>query len=97
MAAAPAAISRRAAATTPIAFSPVQQDFVARGSIARVGDQYPIATTQAHHRMDGFDFVREVTAEQPHTPPPKDNHTLYPDWNEPNRRPRTRPSTPGAW
>jgi molybdopterin-containing oxidoreductase family iron-sulfur binding subunit len=31
--------------------------------------------------MDGFDFVREVTADQPRTPPPKDNTTLYPDWN----------------
>jgi molybdopterin-containing oxidoreductase family iron-sulfur binding subunit len=31
--------------------------------------------------MDGFDFVREVTAKEPHTPPPKENHTFYPDWN----------------
>ncbi len=31
--------------------------------------------------MDGFDFVREVTANKPHTPPPKENHTFYPDWN----------------
>ena len=31
--------------------------------------------------MDGFDFVREVTANEPHTPPPKENHTFYPDWN----------------
>jgi molybdopterin-containing oxidoreductase family iron-sulfur binding subunit len=31
--------------------------------------------------MDGFDFVREVTAKNPRMPPPKEMHTLYPDWN----------------
>ena len=46
-----------------------------------VGGEYRIATTQAHHRMDGFDFVREVTAGNPRTPAPKDQSTFYPDWN----------------
>jgi len=55
--------------------------FRARGTISRVGGAYRIATTQAHHRIDGFDLVREVTAKNPHTPPPKENHTIYPDWN----------------
>jgi MoCo/4Fe-4S cofactor protein with predicted Tat translocation signal len=55
--------------------------FIARGSLTRIAGQHPIATTQAHHRMDGFDFVREVTAKNPRTPPPKEMHTLYPDWN----------------
>jgi MoCo/4Fe-4S cofactor protein with predicted Tat translocation signal len=60
---------------------PDQRSIVARGSVRRGSGQHPIATTQAHHRMDGFDFVREVTAKAPHTPPPKQTHTLYPDWN----------------
>jgi molybdopterin-containing oxidoreductase family iron-sulfur binding subunit len=32
--------------------------------------------------MDGFDLVREVSAKNPRTPPPKDQSTIYPDWNE---------------
>ena len=60
---------------------PDEAAWTASGTIARVGGQYQIATTQAHHRMDGFDFVREVTAKNPSTPSTKPNHTLYPDWN----------------
>jgi molybdopterin-containing oxidoreductase family iron-sulfur binding subunit len=55
--------------------------FVARGTVTRLDGQHTIATTQAHHRMDGFGFVREVTPGEPRTPLPKDNSTLYPDWN----------------
>ena len=61
---------------------PAESAWLARGALARLGDQFPIATTQAHHRMDGFDFVREVTAKAPDTPAPKDQSTFYPDWNE---------------
>jgi molybdopterin-containing oxidoreductase family iron-sulfur binding subunit len=61
---------------------PAESAWFARGTLALVGNQYPIATTQAHHRMDGFDFVREVTAKAPNTPAPKDQSTFYPDWNE---------------
>ena len=53
------------------AIQPGENVFVARGGIKRVDGQYQIATTQAHHRMDGFDFVREVTAQNPRTPQPK--------------------------
>jgi MoCo/4Fe-4S cofactor protein with predicted Tat translocation signal len=63
------------------AVQPAEHVFVARGSLQRVDGRHQIATTQAHHRMDGFDFVREVTADHPRTPEPKENHTLYPDWN----------------
>jgi MoCo/4Fe-4S cofactor protein with predicted Tat translocation signal len=63
------------------ALQPADASFTTRGTIARVDGQYRIATTQAHHRIDGFDLVREVTAAAPHTPPPKDATTLYPDWN----------------
>jgi len=66
------------------AVMPGERGFIARGAIARIAGQYPVATTQAHHRMDGFDLVREVSRDQPRTPPPKDNTTLYPDWNKPD-------------
>ena len=61
---------------------PNETGWLARGSIARVPGNYAIATTQAHHRMDGFDLVREVTATHPRIPPSKDPATFYPDWNE---------------
>lgn len=61
---------------------PAESAWLARGTLARSGGQYPIATTQAHHRIDGFDFVREVTASAPNTPAPKEQSTFYPDWNE---------------
>jgi MoCo/4Fe-4S cofactor protein with predicted Tat translocation signal len=60
---------------------PDERAWSARGAIARAEGQYPLATTQAHHRMEGFDFVREVTAKNPRLPAPKDNPTFYPDWN----------------
>jgi molybdopterin-containing oxidoreductase family iron-sulfur binding subunit len=61
---------------------PSEAAWLAHGSIARVEGNHPIATTQLHHRIDGFDFVREVTAGNPRTPPPKDASTFYPDWND---------------
>jgi molybdopterin-containing oxidoreductase family iron-sulfur binding subunit len=74
---------------------PGERTFNARGSISRVAGQYPIATTQLHHRMDGFDFVREVTKDKPTTPPQRDNTTLYPDWNAPD--PRNENISDHAW
>lgn len=61
-----------------------REGFVTHGSMTRLDRQFPIATTQAHHRIDGFDLVREVSVQQPQTPPPKQNTTLYPDWNVQN-------------
>jgi molybdopterin-containing oxidoreductase family iron-sulfur binding subunit len=63
------------------AVQPRENTFAARGTIRQTGRQHLVATTQAHHRMDGFDFVREVTASKPNTAPPKAAHTFYPDWN----------------
>jgi molybdopterin-containing oxidoreductase family iron-sulfur binding subunit len=77
------------------AVQPAANTFTARGSIKRIGGQYRIATTQMHHRMDGFDFVREVTAERPRVSPPKDSATLYPDWNAKNAAPENNPDH--AW
>jgi molybdopterin-containing oxidoreductase family iron-sulfur binding subunit len=70
---------------------PAENAFVARGRLSRAPDQprSEIATTQAHHRMDGFDLVREVTAKNPHTAPPKETPSIYPDWNEIAKRDHT--------
>jgi MoCo/4Fe-4S cofactor protein with predicted Tat translocation signal len=73
---------------------PSDNAWAAPGSVTRVNGQIGIATTQAHHRMDGFDFVREVTTKNPRTPPPKDNAAFYPDWNDP-RGPENHPEH--AW
>ncbi len=59
-----------------------ESGWIVRGSIDRVPGNHPIATTQAHHRMDGFDFVREVTAEDPRLPAAQHQPTFYPDWDE---------------
>ena len=64
------------------AVRPDAQTWSAHGTIARADGDYPLATTQAHHRMEGFDFVREVTAANPRTPPPKEMQTFYPEWNK---------------
>jgi len=66
------------------ALLPDERSSAAHGTVTRIGGQYPVATMQAHHRMDGFDFVREVSRAQPTTAPPKDATTLYPDWNAPD-------------
>jgi MoCo/4Fe-4S cofactor protein with predicted Tat translocation signal len=63
------------------AVRPDGRSWNARGTIARATGQHPLATTQAHHRMEGFDFVREVTSANPHTPPAKETPTFYPEWN----------------
>ena len=69
------------------AVRPDGRSWSARGTIARVAGQYPLATTQAHHRMEGFDFVREVTPTNPRMPPPKEMQTFYPEWRQ-RLRPR---------
>ncbi|PWT82391.1 MAG: molybdopterin oxidoreductase [Blastocatellia bacterium] len=69
---------------------PSNSPWVASGTLRRLGGKHQLATTQLHHRMEGFDFVREVTARDPNVPeraaqmaPP----SLYPQW----------PSTDYAW
>ncbi len=61
---------------------PSEADWLACGIVAAVSGSSGIATTQAHHRMDGFDFVREVSTRDPRIPPSKAQSTFYPDWNE---------------
>ncbi|MGE0522487.1 MAG: TAT-variant-translocated molybdopterin oxidoreductase [Variibacter sp.] len=64
------------------ALRPSRDRWCTHGRILRVEGSATVATTQAHHRMDGFDFVREVTADAPRTPPPKDQSSFYPEWND---------------
>lgn len=68
------------------AIRPADHPWHATGTIRRAGGRHDLATTQLHHRMEGFDFVREVTADHPtvarrasDTPP-----TLYPDYPSPH-------------
>ncbi|HET9716454.1 MAG TPA: TAT-variant-translocated molybdopterin oxidoreductase [Pseudolabrys sp.] len=60
---------------------PNEAAWKATGSISRQRGHRLIATTQAHHRMDGFDFVREVSAKNPRLPTQQKAPTFYPDWN----------------
>lgn len=59
---------------------PANNTSLALGALARTNQQYPLATTQAHHRMEGFDFVREVTSDSPRTSAPKETPSLYKEW-----------------
>jgi molybdopterin-containing oxidoreductase family iron-sulfur binding subunit len=64
------------------------EPWLAAGSLQRVDGHQQLATTQIHHRMDGFDFVREVTAAHPTVPPaPGPQPDFYPPW----------PSAGDAW
>jgi molybdopterin-containing oxidoreductase family iron-sulfur binding subunit len=54
----------------------------ARGAIRRLEKTRTLATTQMHHRMEGFDFVRHVTASKPTVPETPPSTTLYPAWTE---------------
>ncbi len=56
---------------------PADGSQVAVGTLRRRDGHDALATTQPHHRMDGFDFVREVTARNPQTPKPKPTPSLY--------------------
>lgn len=70
------------------AVRPSVDNWLAAGTLRRIHGRQPLATTQMHHRMDGFDFVREVSAEHPSLPQeaqPQPN--LYPPW----------PSSREAW
>lgn len=60
---------------------PAETSWLASATIVRVDGGYRVATTQSHHRIDGFDLVREVTTKNPRTPAPTDQSTFYPDWN----------------
>jgi MoCo/4Fe-4S cofactor protein with predicted Tat translocation signal len=58
---------------------PADQPWLTKGSLRRVAGAATLAVTQLHHRMDGFDFVREVTRENPTLPKPEPQPSLYPE------------------
>jgi MoCo/4Fe-4S cofactor protein with predicted Tat translocation signal len=58
---------------------PVDQPWLTKGSLRKLDSKETLAVTQLHHRMDGFDFVREVTVEHPELPKPSPSSSFYPD------------------
>jgi MoCo/4Fe-4S cofactor protein with predicted Tat translocation signal len=66
---------------------PVDRPWMARGSLRKLGTAETLAVTQLHHPMEGFDLVREVSAQQPTLPRPEPQASLYPPW----------PSSKNAW
>jgi MoCo/4Fe-4S cofactor protein with predicted Tat translocation signal len=71
------------------AIRPADDPWHAIGSLRRAEGRQALATMQFHHRMDGFDFVREVTPDHPNVSrrEPEAPPTLYPD----------QPSSGHAW
>jgi MoCo/4Fe-4S cofactor protein with predicted Tat translocation signal len=60
---------------------PADRPWLARGSLRKVDGSETLAITQLHHRMEGFDFVREVSAEHPALPKPPPEQSFYPKWD----------------
>jgi MoCo/4Fe-4S cofactor protein with predicted Tat translocation signal len=66
---------------------PITQPWFAKGRLRKTGRTETLAVTQLHHRMEGFDFVREVSTEHPTLPKQEALPSLYPPW----------PSSKNAW
>jgi Fe-S-cluster-containing dehydrogenase component len=69
------------------AVRPADQQWLAKGSLRKTGSNETLAVTQLHHRMEGFDFVREVSAAHPALAKQETPPSLYPPW----------PSAKNAW
>jgi molybdopterin-containing oxidoreductase family iron-sulfur binding subunit len=65
---------------------PAAASWLARGSLRKLETSEDLAVTQLHHRMEGFDLVREVSPGHA-APPPSDQASLYAAW----------PSSKNAW
>jgi len=59
---------------------PVETPWHARGTIRKIDGMTELAVTQLHHRMEGFDLVREVSERQPALPPSPSQKSMYPAW-----------------
>ncbi len=57
---------------------PADQPWLARGKLRKTGATEVLAVTQLHHRMEGFDFVREVTPDRPDLPKRREQPSIYP-------------------
>jgi MoCo/4Fe-4S cofactor protein with predicted Tat translocation signal len=60
---------------------PADRPWLAKGGLRKVGSSETLAVTQLHHRMEGFDFVREVSADHPALPKPPSQESFYPKWD----------------
>jgi molybdopterin-containing oxidoreductase family iron-sulfur binding subunit len=63
---------------------PADNPWFAKGQVRKLQGRHTFATTQLHHRMEGFDLVREVTADNPAFPSAEPQHSLYPEWASPH-------------
>ena len=63
---------------------PADQPWLTKGSLRKTGDRVTLAVTQLHHRMEGFDFVRESDPGAPEAA------------HAPQRQPSLYPPQPGA-
>jgi molybdopterin-containing oxidoreductase family iron-sulfur binding subunit len=69
------------------AVRPAATPWTTKGSVRKLDSREALAITQMHHRMEGFDFVREVSAASPSLPAPSPQPSLYPPY----------PSAKNAW
>jgi molybdopterin-containing oxidoreductase family iron-sulfur binding subunit len=58
---------------------PADQPWLTKGTLRKSGGAEVLAVTQLHHRMEGFDFVREVTLDHPELPKPAVQPSFYPE------------------
>jgi MoCo/4Fe-4S cofactor protein with predicted Tat translocation signal len=72
---------------TAYSVRPVDGTWLTTGSLRRTGSSETLAVTQLHHRMEGFDFVREATPGHPEMPKATTQASIYPPW----------PSSKAAW
>lgn len=61
--------------------------WLAKGHLRKLDRKETLAVTQLHHRMEGFDFVREVNAAVPTLPATSRQPSIYPP----------QPSSKNAW
>ncbi|PAY04704.1 molybdopterin oxidoreductase [Bradyrhizobium sp. UFLA03-84] len=59
---------------------PVDRPWLAKGSVGKVDGAETLAVTQLHHRMEGFDFVREVSPGEVAKPSSSEQASFYPKW-----------------
>jgi MoCo/4Fe-4S cofactor protein with predicted Tat translocation signal len=60
---------------------PADHPWLAKGSLRKINGSETLAVTQLHHRMEGFDFVREVSADHPALPKAAPQESFYPKWD----------------
>lgn len=59
---------------------PADRPWLAKGGVRKVDGTETLAVTQLHHRMEGFDFVREVYPGEVVKPSSSEQASFYPKW-----------------